>query len=347
MPMSGRFITALLAILFGTCVAWVNEIDRAEADGRGDSAGFAGLEFYGSSQITRLDLEKYLGLKPGARLEPVTHAVDRLNKKLAERHIASCVEIVQGNPQEIYVVVGVDDSSTSGPPPTRHLRDPHHVQLSTDKPLLLLNDLDARLDQLSNEGRHWSEEFRSGLKYFSDEPASQIADQLVQLVPMMRSELLSVTQSDPDPARRRKAVELLNWAGSVPETAARLLPLMDDADPQVRAAVARYLFARFEMLPGEFPYGPMVQGFSRMLDRSTHQDRSKALWCLLGLCRLHPELIEGTRSLDEDKVKRLAGASIIPSVKKAAVQLDAMFSNPPKLPQRVTEERGGGDASGF
>ncbi len=46
--------------------------------------GFAGIEFYGSSQISRLELEKYLGLKPGATPEQITRAADRLDKKLAE-----------------------------------------------------------------------------------------------------------------------------------------------------------------------------------------------------------------------------------------------------------------------
>ncbi len=309
--------------------------------------GFAGLEFYGSSQISRSELEKYLALRPGARLEQIAKAVDRLNLKLAERHVNSSVEIVQGGPLEVFVVVGVVDSSTEAAAPTRHLRQQRHVQLSTEKPFLLLDELNARLEKLSDEGRPWSEQMRSGLRYFSDERANQTADEIVHLVPDMRAELLAVTESDPDPSRRRRAVELLNWAGSIPNTFGRLVPALDDADAGVRAATARYMFSRLELLPDDYPFDTLAESFSRLLGRPTHQDRSKALYCLLALCLQRPELITNVKVFDEERVKHLSETSNINSIKGAADKLLAVFANPPKVRQRLTDSPLGPDTSGF
>jgi hypothetical protein len=307
--------------------------------------GFAGIEFYGSSQVSRSELDRYLGLKPGARLEQISKAVDRLNKKLAERHINSYVEIVEGGPSTVYVVVSVSDSQSDAAP-TRHLKHPRHVQLTTDKPLLLLDELDTRLEKLSDGGRPWSEQLRSGLKYYTDEPANQIVEQETQLVPGMRDELIAVVESDPDPSRRRRAIQLLSWAGSIPDTSRRILPALDDADPSVRVETARYLFPRMELLPDDFPYDQLLASFSRLLNRPTHQDRSKALYCLLALCSQHPDLIGAAKDADEEKVKNLASTSQLQSIKAAADQLLARFANPPTIPQRANSE-GGYDASGF
>jgi hypothetical protein len=314
---------------------------------QGVKPGFAGLEFYGSSQVSRSELEKYLALRPGARLEQITRAVDRLNQKLAERHLNSTVEIVQGGPLEVFVVVGVNDSSTDSATPTRHLRRQRHVQLSTEKPFILLDELNARLEKLSDEGRPWSEQMRSGLRYFSDERANQTADEIVQLVPDMRTELLAVTESDPDPNRRRRAGELLCWAGSIPDTFTRLMPALDDADSGVRATAARYMFSRLELLPDDYPFDTLVESFSRLLTRPTHQDRSKALYCLLALCLQRPELTTNVKVFDEEKVKHLSQTSNIASIKGAAEKLLAVLSNPPKFRQRMTDSPLGPNTSGF
>jgi len=338
-----RSLLFLVGLLFSFC-----PLSAATASSQKGMAGFAGIEYAGSSQISRSELEKYLGLKPGARLEQIARAVDRLNQKLEERHISSYVEIVQGSTEQIFVAVSVTDSSTDVAAPTRHLRNPRHVALSTEKPFLLLDDLNARLEKLTDEGRPWSEQMRSGLKYFTDEPANQIVEQMVRLVPYMRNEVIAVTESDPDNNRRRRAIELLNFAGSVPDTSRRIMPALDDADPGVRAATARYLFSRLELLPDDFPFDQLVESFSRLLNRPTHQDRSKALYCLYALCSQRPQLITNAKVFDEDKVKQIASTSIIPSIKGAADQLIARFNNPPRIPQHITGgQTGGMDASGF
>lgn len=340
MSLRSAISSLLLALAVVYCLA---VLSFPPAAAKTNGASYAGLEFYGSSQLSRLELEKYLSLKPGAALEQIGRAVDRLNRKLEERHLAAQVEIVEGSPGRIFVVVDVSDNTNLAP--TRHLKHPRHVAVTTEKPFLLLDQLNDRLQKLTDTNRPWSEQVRSGLKYYTDEPANQIAEELIALVPDMRAELLAITESEPDNNRRRRAVELLSWAGSVPDTSRRLMPALDDADSSVRAAVARYLFPRLELLPPDFPYDDLVEAFSRMLSRPSHQDRTKALYCLLALVSQRPNLILNAKVFDEEKVKQLDDNSHIASIKSACDQLLNRFAHPPTPEQ--PGKASAFDASGF
>jgi len=300
---------------------------------------YAGVEFYGSSQITRAEIEKYLAVKQGATMEVVARAVERLKQQLELRHVNAKVQIVQAPPGKFYLVVDVADSAVD-PVQTRRLKEPRHVLVRSEKPFLLLDQLEARLRKLTDEGRPWSEDIRDGIKYYSDEPSNAIVDQLGKQVPDMRLEFLAVVASDPDPNRRKRAVQLLNWAGAIPETAYYLLPAFDDADSDVRAEVARYMYPRFETLPDDFPFQMLIEAMSRQLSRNSHQDRSKALNCLLALATQRPQLLSSIKVFNEERVKQLAESSVIPSVKDPAQQLLARFAAQPSAPTSSTPQEG-------
>src|SRR5205085_10189215 len=57
---------------------------------------YKGLEYFGSSQLTTMELEKILALKPGANLTSIQKALDRLDKTLETRHIPNNLEMVAG-----------------------------------------------------------------------------------------------------------------------------------------------------------------------------------------------------------------------------------------------------------
>jgi len=295
------------------------------AGARVEGNHFAGIEFYGSSQLTRMEAEKMLGLKPGASENAITQAVDRLKKQLDARHIEANVEIVGAPPDNIFLSIDVLDSSTDVVP-TRRLKFPHHVNVTTEKPFILLKQLNDRLELLSSQGRPWNDFVKDGAKYYSDEPCNQIVADLLRFCPDMRNEFLSIIANDPDPNRRKAAVDLLSWSGSFEATAPQLIEAIDDSDPSVRASIVRYFFPRLEYLPEDFPYDRFIDALSRELNRPSHQDRSKALYCLLALCGQHKDLIKTIKELDESRIKQLSEQSVLPTVKGPADKLLQVFS---------------------
>ncbi|MBI4534290.1 MAG: hypothetical protein HY711_10140, partial [Candidatus Melainabacteria bacterium] len=145
--------------------------------------------------------------------------------------------------------------------------------------------------------------------------------------------------------------ELLNWAGATPDTSTQLIPALDDADHNVRASVARYLFPRLETLPDDFPFQDLLEALSRQLNRPSHQDRSKALYCLLALCKQHPDLTRAAKVFDEDRVKQLAQESTIPAIKEPAVELSRLFAKTPSVTEHMPPKPDGShhdaEGSGF
>lgn len=281
---------------------------------------FGGIEFYGSSQMTRMELDKMLALKPGAPLTAVEHALQRLSGQLEKRHVQANLELISVPPDQVYVSVDVLDSSVESIP-TRRLNSPRHVILRSDKPIELLDELYARLNQLAAEGRSPTETYKEGMKCYSDEPCSQLVEEIKRFAPDMRQELLTVVDSDPDPTRRVKAIDLLGWSGNVADTAARLIPALDDSDVSVRADVDRYLFPRLNLLGEDFPYQSLVEALSRQICRPSHQDRSKGLVTLLAIARTRQSTLREIKRLDESRASQLSQESILLTVKDPAQKL--------------------------
>ena len=285
---------------------------------------YQGLEFYGSSQMSRPELEKLLGLRNGASYRSITSAMERLHRELKSRRLEGNIQAVTGDGTDIYLSVdvlgGYDDM------PSRILKEPHQVAFRSEEPVQILEKLHARQGLLEAQGRPVNEEWRDGIKYFSDEPCNQMVNDLMRHCGPMREELLYLIDHDPNAVRRATAVELLSWSGEVPDTAYRLLAAVDDVDVTVRTLVTRYLFKNLALLPDDFAFQDMVEVYSRDLNRPSHEDRSKALYMLLAIVKRRPELIRQVQALDEKRIKFLQERSLVPSIKLACGQFQKLFT---------------------
>ena len=307
--------------------------------GKDNGAGFQGIEFYGSSQIGRLELEKQLGLRKGSSLENGLRASEKLRQKLLQKNIRANIDIADAASGSYYVTVDVLESVSTGVP-TRKLQYPHHVDLTSDKPFLLLDKLFERRDQLSSEGRPVLETYDRGVKHFSDEPCEQIVKDMLKVVPILRDELFTMVRTDPDAARRSNAIEVLNWGGKYVDACYQLIPALDDASERVRVSAARFIFPRMGGLPDDFPITNLVEGFSHQLTRQSHVDRVLALRALQEIAKHHPEQIQAIKVFNEDKLKQLESTSSVPAIKLAAQGLLAVCVNAPLMktaPRPVSE----------
>ncbi len=282
-------------------------------------SGFQGVEFYGSSLISRLEIEKALGLKLGASHESVVKGASRLQKTLDSRHIKANVDIAKDGAGEI-IAIDIMESGASGAP-TRKLNFPRHVSLSTEVPFQLLDQMLARRELMSQQGRPVVESYPEGVKRFSDEPCNVYADKLMRRIPDMVEEMLSVVASDTDPTRRSKAIEVLNWGGDYADLCYKLLPAINDGSEQVRASAARFIYPRIKMLPENFPFEDLVESFSQQLQRPSHFDRVLALHCLTETANTHPRSLYAIKTFDLERLKTLESMSVVNSIQQPAHQL--------------------------
>jgi hypothetical protein len=159
--------------------------------------------------------------------------------------------------------------------------------------------------------------------------------QMLKQVPPMRLEFLNIVNSDPDPVRRSKAAEILNWAGNSVDTTYQLIPALDDSSAQVRASVARFINPRVNMLPPNFPFPDLVERFSHQLGRQSYTDRLLGLRCLLALAIAQPESIPAIREQDETAIRAIESATILPNIKALTSQLLKLCTAPPSTRQAV------------
>jgi hypothetical protein len=323
MIISGPVKFILVLVLLSQCILQCLFFCPQAFAAKDNPCRYSGLEFFGSSRISKQELEKDLALKPKATLLNVQKAMERLDTRLHARHVDANVQLVFVGAYDVFLVVDVPDSATD--PSPRHLVDPHHVEVS-DKPFALLNALNNRKTALAEQGRPTEETYTNGMQYFSDEPCNRIVDHLVYVVPPLKKQLMEVITSDPDPKRRVAAIQLMNWDPDFANTSYQLIAALDDADVDVRSAAAKYLFSRFKSLPNDFPFDELIDALSRQLARPNHEDRVKALFCLLSLSTIHPDLNDRIRQLDLVKVQQLAHDSIIPQVRDIAQELDAKLN---------------------
>lgn len=341
-PVKTKIAIAVIFAIFGflftmlDCFFDVSPILRnSAAHAASDELKYAGLEYFGSSQITRKEIEQILRLKVGGSSRNVEQAVARLRKTLDDRHLIAVVDSVATGPG-VFVVADIEE--TKEDLPMRVLENPHHVRVQSEKPSLLLIKLDERLEKLILEGRKSAESYPGGVKMYSDEPANQLVEELRRFGPPMRDEWLSIVVSDPDPVRRVEAIRLLNWAGKFEDTCARLVPALDDSSHLVRGEVVRFIFPRLRYLSDSFPFNELAAALCRQIMRPSHEDRSKGLYCIIALLRMRPLLTAPMKQCAEQKIRTLADESIIPTVKEPAQQLLKTFSGPMPRPQLPPEQ---------
>lgn len=296
---------------------------------------YAGLEYFGSSQMTRAEVEKSLHLRPGASEQSVESSVENFKKKLEKLRIPANVTLAAVPPASLYVVVDFENPLGAGVP-VRILRNPHHVMTKSEKPALLLAKLRERIDRLNTEGREWSESYPGGVRMFSDEPAAQIVVDIRRFGPAMRDEWLEVVSTDPDKRLRVDAIELLNWAPDTIDTCAKLIPALDDSHYEVRAAAGDFIYARLSLLPEEFPFNQLAMALVRQLKRPSHADRIKSMAFITALVKRYPAMSIPFRKACEPVLERFSKESQIPTVRKAADDLLALLRAP--VPRGAPED---------
>lgn len=288
---------------------------------------YAGLEYFGSSQMTRMEVEKMVHLRPGASERSVESAAESLRNRFEKLRLNANVQIASVAPDKLYLVVDFESAPGAGVP-TRILKNPHHVLTKSEKPDLLLQKLRARIERLNDEGREWSDSYPGGVRMFSDEPANQIVLDLRRFGPAMRDDWLEVVASDPDKRLRCDAIELLNWAPNTGDTCAQLIPAIDDSHYEVRAAAEEFIFPRLDLLPSDFPFNQLAMALVRQLKRPSHSDRSKSMAFIRALIARYPQMAVPFRRTSEQDLERLSKESQIPSIRKAADDLLVILRAP-------------------
>lgn len=301
------------------------------------NGGFSGIEFLGSSQLSKNEITKLLGLRSGAKEEAAIKKAQKLKETLEAKGIKTNIEMVAGNDADFFITIDIIDTGISSTLPTRKLYFPRHIRLTNEKPFSLLQELHIRQEKLRDEGRPNSERYKDGVLFFTDEPCNRLVDREKIELAGQENEVYQVIKSDPNAERRLQAIELLNWTGDYTQNCSELIPAIADSDKNVRIAATKYIWARLSILPKDFPWKSLLEAFSQQLLRPSASDRSKSLAALLALSRCNPAIIDSLKSLNEARLKEIAENSIIPNTQNMAREL-LRICNTPQAERPVKRE---------
>lgn len=276
-----------------------------------------------------MELDKILRLRPGATVDSTSKAVEKLKLVLDQKAVKANLDIIPdgGN---CFVSVDVVETGLNAIA-NRHLDNPRHIALPNERPFTLLEEVKARLQKLADEGRAATESYQNGFKVFSDFACTRTAELLAGELDGQSPYLFRILASDPNNERRAAAVEMLNWTVDPVKNCLALIPALDDSDMRVRMAAAKYIWARINLLPDDFPFDSLLEGLTRQLSRPSHHDRVRAMAALMALAKRDSDSITGIKTFDESRLQEIASNSVIPSVQNLARQLLAVCANPPAL----------------
>lgn len=322
------FSFLLVAVLLVVSIS----VPSAPAFSKEREGGYGGLEFFGSSQTSRPEIDKVLHLKPGATYETIVKAVDRLNLAFEKKSVKANVEVVPDSGY-YYVTVDVADTGFQSKVVNRRLIDSHHVYMKNEKPMELLTQLKTRLQKLVDEGRQTTERYQDGIRLYDDAPCLGFAESMMNALRGQTGSIMKILESDPNGERRAMAAELLNWCPDPIMNCKDLIPALDDSDMRVRMAASKYIWARVNLLPAEnvFPFYELVEGLSRQLTRPSHHDRVRAIAALTAVAKRDSDSLTAIKEMDEAKLNEIASNTVIPSVKANAQALASACANPPPI----------------
>ncbi|MBY0377234.1 MAG: hypothetical protein K2Q33_01555, partial [Gammaproteobacteria bacterium] len=76
---------------------------------------YLGLEFFGSSQVSQLEIEKFLGLKTGSYVTNPVKNIEKLNNELTKRNLEAIIELVPQGDDSFFLAVDIVDHNANLP----------------------------------------------------------------------------------------------------------------------------------------------------------------------------------------------------------------------------------------
>ena len=181
--------------------------------------------------------------------------------------------------------------------------------------------LKKRLWELFNLGNPPLENTDKGFLDYDDPQMHSEVLKLVAEAPKYRGQILEVLHSHQSFERRMEAADLLNWAGDSTESVEAVYGWLDDPHYAVRNQLSRFLMAFAKDVTDKSLRIELVATFLFQLERPSHGDRNKALYCLLSLATHHPHVRPFMNAIGGEKIRVIAAKSILSNVKEPAEEL--------------------------
>ncbi|MBX9878145.1 MAG: hypothetical protein K2Y22_06760 [Candidatus Obscuribacterales bacterium] len=295
-----------------------------------------GYEIHGNHQIdTKTILRNLPKRRFGRRIDSTMKSVvEEAGNKLQEKYTLPFSGgvlfrfIGQDNKFTAIGVIDVVEKGDEHRCTYRAIND-REITLANEEILELQQQLYTRIFNLFEEGVAVRENYDQNFLDIPDDPeCHKLCVQLAELVPSFKQNILEVIEFHPDEDMRSTAANLLCWTKSDLEgTIAQVHHLLDDPSSSVRNNISRFMLPYVARIYGAYIKHPLIKNLLKQLDRPSHYDRNKAIYCLLSIAKASAFLDrQYIKSHGEKLIRKIAETSLMPNVQEPAEQLLALFN---------------------
>jgi hypothetical protein len=297
---------------------------------------WSGYEIHGNHQIdTKQILRNLPKRRLGRRIDKntklrVENATKSLQEKYALPFAGSAVFRFLGQ-DESRNAFGVIDIVEKGDEHRCTYREinARELILANQEILDLHQQLYGRISDLFNQGIAVLESYGTDYLDFPYDPeCHKLCLRLAHIVPTHKANILEVLEFHADEDTRAIAANLLCWTRQdLEHTIAQANSLLDDPSSSVRNNISRFMIPYVGRIYGAYIKHPLIKNLLVQLDRPSHYDRNKAIYCLLSIAERSGFLDrQYIKSHGEKLIKRIAATALMPNVKAPAEQLLALIT---------------------
>jgi len=284
---------------------------------------WAGFEIIGNHSISKNEILKHIPLKVGEDYKENSLTWKQWCGDLKNRfgfHFTQCSTVRYIDFKAYFVIevveIGYEYRNQFRSEPTED------IPFASTEILNLYARLYKRLSTLFEQGIGVQESVDKGYLDYSDKEMHEIVQQLIQLVPQYRENLLEVLAKDIDINKREKAANLLNWTvADIDNTVVKANALLDDPSGLVRNNVSRFTLHFIDKVNSQDARKGLIDRLLLQLDRPSFGDRNKAIFNLVALASRFPEDRPYLKEKGFSLIDSIATNSILENVRDPAAQL--------------------------
>jgi len=198
------------------------------------------------------------------------------------------------------------------------------ADINTRKTFKLLQE---RMWQLFKLGNPPKEDALNGYLMYDDKKMAHYVKNLLKLVPNHRKNLIEVIEKDKNEIKRGEAATLLNWAQNNVLNISKIYSLLDDPSSLVRNNISRFMLHYFSQVRNKDLKHKIIKALALQLERPTHGDRNKAIFCLLEIAKSDEKTLPYIKKYSLPEIKYLSKSSILYNVQDPAIELLKLINN--------------------
>lgn len=286
----------------------------------------AGIEVMGVSHDTAEQVRKFSTMQVGDKFniddtKPLSDkAIKNIKENLSIGDIETSFMVVSNG--ELYMILDIIPNEAKSTTYRTIPDNPEGVVRLTKELMSLYNRHNDRKIHFMQNYTNFEEYYDKGYLDYDDPVLHSITEQLRDLAKEQNDDLLKIIHYSHDEEEREAAALLLSWSQHPSNlTYIAKADILRDPNVAVRNNVARSYIHFMDRVEDKAILEDIIPAYCEMAALPSHSDRNKALYCILGILKAHPDLAVAVNLECTNNINYIAEMSILDNVGGVAKEI--------------------------